>query len=143
MIEVPSAAILADKLAPLVDFFSIGTNDLTQYTLAADRTNVAVAHFNDSYHPAVLRLIKTVVDAAHKNGKWVGICGEIASEPLATAILIGLSVDELSINIPSILEIKKRIIDLDYSNCKLHIEEILNMSNAGEVRRYLAKHLDA
>jgi len=102
MIEVPSAALMADVFAPHVDFFSIGTNDLTQYTLAMDRDHPRLASQADSFHPAVLRLIATTVKAAHAHGKWVGVCGALASEALAVPMLIGLGVDELSVSVPLI-----------------------------------------
>jgi multiphosphoryl transfer protein len=98
MIEVPGAALTSPILAREVDFFSIGTNDLTQYTLAAERGSAALAEFADALHPAVLRLIHQVVEAAHAQGKWVGVCGELAGDPVATAVLVGLGVDELSLN---------------------------------------------
>jgi phosphotransferase system enzyme I (PtsI) len=96
MIEIPSAALVADTLAQRAKFFSIGSNDLIQYTLAADRTNEKVSHLYEPTHPAIIRLIKTTVDAAHKNGIWAGVCGEIAGDPALAPLLIGLGVDELS-----------------------------------------------
>ncbi|MGC9113003.1 phosphoenolpyruvate--protein phosphotransferase [Acidilobus sp.] len=115
MVEVPSAALMADVLADEVDFFSIGTNDLTQYTLAVDRTNQKVSKLYNDAHPAVMRLIKMTIDYAHKKGKWVGICGELAGNSKVTDILVGLGVDELSM-IPSYIpEVKKRIVSIKYS----------------------------
>jgi phosphotransferase system enzyme I (PtsI) len=106
MIEIPSAALIADALARRVKFFSIGTNDLIQYTLAADRTNEKVSHLYEPTHPAILRLIKTTVDAAHRGGIWCGVCGEIAGDPVLAPLLIGLGVDELSAAPPVIDEVK-------------------------------------
>ncbi|MCL2009068.1 MAG: phosphoenolpyruvate--protein phosphotransferase [Synergistaceae bacterium] len=106
MIEVPSAALLADQLVRGVDFFSIGTNDLTQYTLAVDRNNDRIAARYNPMHPAVLRLIKHVAEVAHQHGKWVGICGELGGDKNATAVLIGLGIDELSMSAANILSIK-------------------------------------
>ena len=119
MIEVPSAAVMADLLAEEVDFFSIGTNDLTQYTLAVDRTNPVVAPLADALHPAVLRLIRQVVEAAHEKGRWVGVCGELAGDPLATPVLVGLSVDELSMSLPSVPIVKSRIRALSWRTAEL------------------------
>jgi phosphotransferase system enzyme I (PtsI) len=96
MIEIPSAALVAESLAQHAKFFSIGSNDLIQYTLAADRTNEKVSHLYEPTHPAIIRLIKITVDAAHKNGIWVGVCGEIAGDPILAPLLIGLGVDKLS-----------------------------------------------
>jgi len=102
MIEVPAAVVMADRLAAEVDFFSIGTNDLSQYTLAADRTNAQLAHLTTGFQPPVLRMVRDVIIAAHEQAKWVGLCGELAGEPLAIPILLGLGLDEFSMNPPSI-----------------------------------------
>lgn len=109
MIEVPSAALLADRFAPEVDFFSVGTNDLTQYVLAIDRGHAALSAQADGLHPAVLRLIAATVEAAHAHGKWVGVCGELAGDPLAAPLLVGLGVDELSLSAGGIARIKADI----------------------------------
>jgi phosphocarrier protein FPr len=102
MIEVPSAAMLAPELARLVDFFSLGTNDLTQYVLAADRANPSLARFQDALHPAVLRIIAGVVEAADKAGIPVAACGELAGDPAGALVLVGLGVDELSVEVGSL-----------------------------------------
>jgi phosphotransferase system enzyme I (PtsI) len=109
MIEIPSAALVSDALAKKVNFFSIGSNDLIQYTLAADRTNEKVSHLYEPTHPAILRLIKMTVDAAHANGIWAGVCGEIAGDPVLAPLLVGLGVDELSAA-PSAIDAVKYII---------------------------------
>jgi phosphocarrier protein FPr len=106
MVEVPSAALLADRLAAHVDFFSIGTNDLTQYTLAVDRQHPELAGMADSLHPAVLRLIARTVEGARRHGRWVGVCGGLAGEPLGAALLVGLGVHELSMSSGDITTIK-------------------------------------
>ncbi|BGI51288.1 MAG: phosphoenolpyruvate-protein phosphotransferase PtsI [Buchnera aphidicola (Ceratovacuna japonica)] len=109
MIETPAAALISNTLAKEVDFFSIGSNDLTQYTLAVDRGNDLVSNLYNPMHPAVIKLIKIVVKASHKNGKWTGICGELASNPLATKFLLKIGIDEFSVNSPDIPNIKKII----------------------------------
>ena len=96
MVEIPSAAVLADQFAKEVDFFTIGTNDLIQYTMAADRMNEKVAYLYQPYNPAILRLVKMVIDAAHKEGKWAGMCGEMAGDETAIPLLLGLGLDEFS-----------------------------------------------
>ncbi len=137
MVEIPSAAVLADVLAPEVDFFSIGTNDLSQYTMAADRTHPDVGKMADAYHPAVLRLIKQVVDAAHGAGIWVGICGELAGDSLAAPLLLGLGVDELSMSSPSIPAVKERIRAWRYDDAVNLAAEALKMDSPESVRRLL------
>lgn len=134
MIEVPSAAVMAEKFAREVDFFSIGTNDLTQYTLAMDRGHPKLAKLADALHPSVLRLISMTTDGAHQHGKWVGVCGGIASDPLAVPLLIGLGVDELSVSVPSIPAIKASVRRLNKSACVKIAQKALDLDTAGEVR---------
>ncbi len=137
MIEIPSAAILADQLADVVDFFSIGTNDLSQYTMAADRTNAHVAPLASGFQPAVFRLIKNVIDSAHAKGKWVGLCGEMAGELLAIPILLGLGLDEFSMNPPAIPFAKKLISSISYEQAKEIAENALQLRSDQEIRDYI------
>lgn len=137
MIEVPAAAILADLFAREADFFSIGTNDLTQYTLAMDRGHPKLSKQADALHPAVLNLIRTTIEAAHKHRKWVGICGGIASDVLALPVLIGLGADELSVSVPAIPAVKARICGLAMGECRTLAQEVLQMGTAPEVRQRL------
>jgi len=137
MVEVPSAALMADVLAGVVDFFSIGTNDLAQYTLAVDRTNAAVAPLADALHPAVLRLIGTVIEAAHAQGKWVGLCGELAGDPLAAPVLLGLGLDEFSMTARSIPLVKQVIRRCTLAQVREIARHVLTLSDAGEVRAYV------
>ena len=143
MIEVPSAALMADVFAPHVDFFSIGTNDLTQYTLAMDRDHPRLASQADSFHPAVLRLIATTVKAAHAHGKWVGVCGALASEALAVPLLIGLGVDELSVSVPLIPTIKATVRELDLADCQSIARQVLSLEEAAQVREALRDYQTA
>jgi phosphocarrier protein FPr/phosphocarrier protein len=138
MIEVPSAALLADRLAPEVDFFSIGTNDLTQYTLAMDRGHPQLAAQADGLHPAVLKLIALTVEAAHRCAKWVGVCGGLAGEPLAVPVLVGLGVDELSVVVPAIPAIKALVRKLSLAACQALARDVLQLGTAAEVRARLA-----
>ena len=139
MIEVPAVALMADVLAPHVDFFSIGTNDLTQYTLAMDRDHPRLASQADSFHPAVLRLIAMTVKAAHAHGKWVGVCGAMASERLAVPLLLGLGVDELSVSVPLIPAIKSAVRELNLADCRIIAEQVSNLESAGDVRDALQR----
>jgi phosphocarrier protein FPr len=134
MIEVPSAALLAPVLAKEVDFFSVGTNDLTQYTMAIDRGHPTLSAQADGLHPAVLQLIDITVRAAHANGKWVGICGELAADPLAVPVLVGLGVDELSVSARSIGEVKACVRELNLSTAKQLAQNALTVGSAAEVR---------
>ena len=123
MIETPAAAILSDRLAKEVDFFSCGTNDLTQYTLACDRQNNDLGRFFDPHHPAVLRLLKIVADNAHKNGIWVGICGELGADLELTETFLSIGIDELSVSPRSVLPLRQKIRETDVSQVR---EKILN-----------------
>jgi len=134
MVETPAAAVMADRLAREVDFFSIGTNDLSQYTFAADRTNARVAALADALQPAVLRLVARVIAAAHAHGKWVGLCGELAGEPLAIPILLGLGLDEFSMNPPAILLAKELIRSLAAEEAQDLANAALDLDDAAEVR---------
>jgi len=134
MVEIPSVAQMAEEFAREVDFFSIGTNDLTQYTFAADRTNPKVASLADACHPAVLRQIKRVVEAAQSNGIWVGVCGELAGDPDAIPILVGLGVDELSMSPPSIPIAKEIVRDWSVSQAQSLAAQALDLDSAETVR---------
>ena len=139
MIEVPSAALVATRLAPHIDFFSIGTNDLTQYTLAVDRTNREVADRADHFHPAVLRLIAETCKAAKAHGRWVGVCGAMAGDPLAVPVLIGLGVKELSVAIPSVPAIKERVRSLSLEECRSLAARCLQAADPAEARELLSE----
>ncbi len=134
MIETPAAALIANKLIEKVDFFSIGTNDLTQYTLAVDRGNEKIAHLYQSFHPAVLRLIKQVIDASHKAGKWTGMCGSFAGNEEATLLLLGLGLDEFSMSAVNLPRVKKLLRAASYSECRELAERALDLSYSHEVR---------
>jgi phosphotransferase system enzyme I (PtsI) len=137
MIEVPSAALLAEEIAAEVDFLSIGTNDLIQYVMAVDRDNSYVAPLFQQFNPAILRLVKSVIDAGHKKHVWVGMCGEMAADPLATLLLVGLGIDELSV-VPSMLpEIKKIIRSVRASEARRIAKKALSFTSATEVNEYL------
>jgi phosphocarrier protein FPr len=135
MIEVPAAALQADALAEEVDFFSIGTNDLTQYTMAAERGNPRVANLGDPCHPVILGLVKRIADAAHGHGKWVGICGELGGDLDVTVVLLGLGIDELSMNPPAIPGVKKRIRAQAFSKAQDLAATVLTLETAADVRR--------
>lgn len=138
MIEVPAAVAIADQLAKEVDFFSIGTNDLSQYLMASDRTNPKVAYLADAMHPAVLRMIQKIVQAAHTAKIEVGLCGELAADPLATKILLGLGLDELSVNPQSIPAIKQAIAQLTVVEAEAIAALALQQNSATQVREVVA-----
>jgi phosphoenolpyruvate-protein phosphotransferase (PTS system enzyme I) len=133
MIEVPSAAISADMLAREVDFFSIGTNDLIQYTIAVDRVNERIAHLYEPTHPAVLRLLKMVADAAHANNIWVGICGEMAADVALIPLLLGLGMDELSVGATSVPRVKMAVRNLTMPECKQLVSDVLPLKTSSEI----------
>ena len=133
MIEIPAAAVAADILAEKSDFFSIGTNDLVQYTFAADRGNEKVNHLGDPFHPAVLRLLKQTIDAAHKKGIKAAMCGEFASDPDATALLLGLGLDEFSMSASSIPRIKQIVREVSLKSCKALAAECLAARSVEEI----------
>ncbi|MCC0639444.1 MULTISPECIES: phosphoenolpyruvate--protein phosphotransferase [unclassified Clostridioides] len=137
MIEVPSAAVISDVLAKHVDFFSIGTNDLIQYTCAVDRMNQKISYLYNQFNPAVLRLIKTVIDNAHKEGKWAGMCGESAGDQKMIPILLGMGLDEFSMSPISILPARKLITSVKEADMKKLADEVLNMGTAEEIKRYI------
>ena len=133
MIEVPSAVLVADALATEVDFFSIGTNDLIQYTIAVDRVNERIAHLYEPTHPAILRLIEMTVSAAHAHGIWVGVCGEMAGEITLTPLLLALGVDELSVSTGLVPRVKKAVQTLDTKECSKLLEEIRGLTSATDI----------
>jgi phosphotransferase system enzyme I (PtsI) len=141
MVEIPSAALVADQLAKEVDFFSIGTNDLAQYTMAADRTNPRVASLSDAFYPAVLRLVREVIKAAHKEGKWVGMCGELAGEPLALPILLGLELDEFSMNPPMIPLAKQILRNLNAEEMKALAARALEMEDPQQIKAFVKESI--
>jgi phosphotransferase system enzyme I (PtsI) len=137
MVEVPSAGLTADLLAQEVDFFSIGTNDLIQYLLAVDRNNDHLSYLYDPMHPTVIRLMKFIVDKAHEAGVKVGLCGEMASDPQYSLVLLGLGLDELSMNPVSIPLIKQIVRSVKYSDAREVFEHCLSLSTAQEINEYL------
>lgn len=138
MIEIPSAAIISDLLAKEVDFFSIGTNDLIQYTMAVDRMNSKLSYLYSQYHPALLRLIKGIIDNAHNAGIWVGMCGEAAGDPKLIPVLVGMGLDEFSMNAPSILRARYIVRNLNKEDMQKIARNTLDMENALEVEEYLS-----
>jgi phosphoenolpyruvate-protein phosphotransferase (PTS system enzyme I) len=133
MVEIPSTAILADQFAKEVDFFSIGTNDLIQYTMAADRMNQRVSYLYQPYSPSILRLVKMVIDASHAEGKWTGMCGEMAGDETAIPLLLGLGLDEFSMSATSILKARSQIRNLKKSDMEKLAQEVLNMQTTAQV----------
>lgn len=141
MVETPAAAANAKFLAKEVDFFSIGTNDLTQYTLAVDRGNELISHLYNPMTPAVLGLIKQVIDASHAEGKWTGMCGELAGDEKATILLLGMGLDEFSMSAISVPRIKKLIRNINFSDAKELADEVLKQPTAADIDRLIADFL--
>jgi len=139
MVEVPAAALAAELFAPEVDFFSIGTNDLTQYALAAERGNEAVAYLADALHPAVLRLIRSVTEAGDEHGRWVGVCGELASDLVAVPVLVGLGVTELSVGPAAVAAVKQAVRAIDGESARELAANALSLGSAAEVRGLVAR----
>ena len=135
MVETPSAAVNARHLAKEVDFFSIGTNDLTQYTLAVDRGNEIIAHLYNPLTPSVLNLIKQVIDASHAEGKWTGMCGELAGDVRATALLLGMGLDEFSMSGISVPHVKKLARSINYADAKALADTALAQPTAADIER--------
>ncbi|KKE78854.1 phosphoenolpyruvate--protein phosphotransferase [Oceanobacillus caeni] len=137
MVEIPSTAVIAKQFAKEVDFFSVGTNDLIQYTMAADRMNERVSYLYQPYHPAILNLVNNVIEAAHSEGKWAGMCGEMAGDPIAIPILLGLGLDEFSMSATSILPARTQIRGLSKEEIASYKEELLSMATAEEVVNFI------
>lgn len=142
MIEIPAAALMADQFAREVDFFSIGTNDLIQYTMAADRMNEKVAYLYQPYHPAVLRLLHNVIKAGHAQNKWVGMCGEMAGDPIAIPILLGMGLDEFSMSAGSILPARQQLSRLSVEDAAKQMDMILQMSTSAQVEAFVKEWLE-
>lgn len=140
MIEIPSAALMAEELAKECDFFSIGTNDLIQYTIAVERGNEKVSNLYTHFHPAVIRLIKSTIDGAHKNNILCGMCGEAAGDPMFIPLLIGLGLDEFSMNANKILQARKLIRELNFQDCKQIAQNVLKLNSSEEVKLNLLKN---
>ncbi len=142
MVEIPAAAVNADNFAKEADFFSIGTNDLIQYSMAADRMSENVSYLYQPYNPSILRLIKMTIDGAHKEGKWAGMCGEMAGEPYAVPLLLGLGLDEFSMSATSILKARKMITSLNKKEMETLAAEALSLSTAEEVLELVKKKVN-
>ena len=138
MVETPAAAVMTPVLAKYVDFFSIGTNDLVQYTLAVDRGNAQISYLYNHFNPAVLRLIKRTIESANKEGKWAGMCGEMASDPNAAIILMAMGIKELSMSAPSIPKVKERIRNITLVKAKEILDKVMEMEDGDEIKNYLA-----
>ncbi len=137
MVEIPSTAVIARQFAKEVDFFSVGTNDLIQYTLAADRMNERVSYLYQPYHPAILNLVNNVIEAAHAEGKWAGMCGEMAGDSIAIPILLGLGLDEFSMSATSILPARTQMKDLSKEELASYKDQLLSMGTADEVEAFI------
>ena len=142
MIEVPAAVYQAQELANRVDFLSVGSNDLIQYLLAVDRNNPRVANLYDGFHPSVLRALRQVVRDAHRAGKRVSICGELAGEPLAVVLLLGMGFDSLSLNARGLPRVKWVIRSFTFEKARLLLDEVIELDDAREVRLHMESALE-
>ena len=143
MVETPAAAVVSPLLSQYVDFFSIGTNDLIQYTLAVDRGNAQIAHLYNPFNPAVLRLIQRTIQSARERGIWAGMCGEMASDPYAAVILLGMGITELSMSAPSIPRVKEMIRSVTSTQAKELLADVMKMEHGVDIRAYLHKMLES
>ena len=141
MVETPAAAVMTPMLGKYVDFFSIGTNDLVQYTLSVDRINPNVGYLYNHFHPAVLQLIQRTIEAAEKHNIWSGMCGEMASDPYAAVILMAMGIKELSMSAPSIPRVKEMIRSVTYQQAKEILNAVMDLETGQEVAEYLHKAL--
>lgn len=139
MVEIPASAVLANQFAKEVDFFSIGTNDLIQYTMAADRMNERVSYLYQPYNPAILRLIKNVIDASHKEGKWTGMCGEAAGDSVMAPLLVGMGLDEFSMSATSVLRVRSLMKRLDTTQLTDLVETAVNVNTSNEENQKLVE----
>lgn len=139
MVETPAAAVMTPVLAKYVDFFSIGTNDLVQYTLAVDRVNTNVSYLYNHFNPAVLRLVKLTIESARNNNIWAGMCGEMASDPNAAAILMAMGINELSMSAPSIPKVKEKLRSITSAEAKAALDTVMTMEDGDEIKEYLQK----
>ena len=140
MVEIPSAAVLAEQFCQHADFVSIGTNDLMQYSMAADRMNEKLAYLYQPLNPAILKLIKMTIDGAHKHKKWVGMCGEMAGDPQALPLLLGLGLDEFSMSASSVLQIRELASRIDQKKAAQLVALALEAANETAVKDLIAKH---
>ena len=142
MIEIPAAAVLADQFAKRVDFFSIGTNDLIQYSMAADRGNEHVSYLYQPYNPSILRLVKHVIDSAHKEGKWAGMCGEAAGDPIMVPLLVGMGLDEFSMSATSVLKVRSLMKKLSTTEMAKLSERAITESISNDDNKKLVEALN-
>jgi phosphotransferase system enzyme I (PtsI) len=140
MIEVPSAALNVEQFAQEADFFSIGTNDLIQYLMAVDRSNASLAYLDNGYNPTVLRLIRDIIRSAHKHKKWVSVCGDMAGQSMAAAILLGMGLQKLSMNANELSAVGFKVSQIKYNEMKNIITKILKLNDAQEVISYFEKN---
>jgi phosphotransferase system enzyme I (PtsI) len=143
MIEVPSAALISEIIAQKVDFFSIGTNDLIQYTIAVDRNNEKIAYLYEPFHPGVLRLLKMIIDNAHAAGITVGMCGEMAGDPFAAVVLLGMGLDQFSMSAFSIPEIKRIIRSVTMKEAKELADTVMQMKFSQDIDDYVRDWMEA